>query len=115
MLESLESKISEKQNPSRRALTFEGKKFIPDVWGSFSSLPVIPCEDRWLDPQAPHEARPLGGPFTPPEKVFGGFWKTMDSSPFLSWVASTPPTDPQSSRSDDGLNFFRILNLHLSH
>ena len=37
----------------------------------------IPCEDRRLDPQTPPEVRPLGGPFTPSQKVFGGFWKTM--------------------------------------
>ena len=28
----------------------------------YPSLPVIPCEARSLDPQTPHEARPLKGP-----------------------------------------------------
>ena len=42
------------------------------------SLPVIPCEDRCLDPETPPEVRPLGGPNTDPHKVFGGFWKTRD-------------------------------------
>ena len=43
----------------------------------------IPCEDRYLDPQTPPEVRPLGGPNTDPHKVFGGFWKTKDSTSFM--------------------------------
>ena len=33
---------------------------------------------RCLDPQTPPEVRPLGASFTPPENVFGGFWKTRE-------------------------------------
>ena len=43
----------------------------------YPSLPVIPCEDRCLDPQTPPEVRLLRAPFTPPwEGMTGGCWKT---------------------------------------
>ena len=51
--------------------------YIGDLFVSLSSLVFqIPFEDRCLNPQTPPEVRPLGAPFTPPQKVFGGFWKT---------------------------------------
>ena len=50
----------------------------------FSSSLVfqIPCEDRCLNPQISPEVRLLGVPFTPPHKVFGGFWMSRVSTPF---------------------------------
>ena len=37
---------------------------------------------RCLNPQTP-EVRPLGAPFTPPQKIFGGFWKTRVLHPHV--------------------------------